>query len=183
VGEREGVLGAQGIAADVDESSTPGYVDVTPHVDALSPEARQRLLSAIDAVRPAGVLVRLKDAVPPTTINLSLRLTTTAGMVEKDLKAVQRAVHDAVAGYFSGLPATDPGSVNRLIGVAQKVDGVEDVKIVKATRSDAAAEVNLNLGDGTLGLTGLTTVLGDLQITDPSLPTSLDVIGTYPAAS
>jgi hypothetical protein len=183
LGALKGVLAAQGIAADVDESSTPGYVDVTPHVDALSPEARQRLLSAIDAVRPAGVLVRLKDAVPPTTINLSLRLTTTAGMVEKDLKAVQRAVHDAVAGYFSGLPAKDPGSVNRLIGVAQKVDGVEDVKIVKATRSDAADEVNLNLGDGTLGLTGLTTVLGDLQITDPSLPTSLDVIGTYPAAS
>jgi hypothetical protein len=178
VGSIKGVLAGQGIAADVDESTTPGYVDLTPHVDALTPEARQRLLSAIDAVRPAGVIVRLKDAVPPLRVNISLRLTTAPTLVAKDLIAVQRSIHDTVAGYLSSLPSKDSGSVNRLIGIVQGVNGVQDVKILTVTKGDGSA---LNTSDGTLGLAGLTSVLGDLQITDPNLPTSLNVIATYPA--
>jgi hypothetical protein len=183
LGAIKAAIAGQGIAADVDESTTPGFVDVTPHVDALSPEARQRLLSAIDAVRPAGVLVTPKPAVPPTRVNLSLRLTTTAGMVAKDLRAVQRSVRDKIAGYFASLPAKDAGSVNRLIGLAQSVNGVEDVKVLSVTQSGAAGESPLDTSGGTLGLSGLTSVLGDLKITDPGLPTSLNVIATYPKDS
>jgi len=183
LGSLKGALAGLGVAADVDESSTPGFVDVTPHADALSPELHQRLLSALDAVRPAGVRVRMKDAVPPARVDLTLRLATGAGMVEKDRRAVQHAVRDKVAGYLAGLPAKDPGSLNRLIGLVQGVPGVEDLKVVGATRSDAAGVADLDLSDGTLGLAGLTVVLGDLRITDPALPTSLEAIVTAPKAS
>lgn len=179
----KGALALEGIAADVDESSTPGYVDVTPHVDAISPETRQRLLSTINAVRPAGVVVRLNDAVPPARINISLRLATVDGMVEKDLKAVQRSVHDKVADYIAKLPAKDDGSVNRLIGIVQSVSGVKDVKVLSVTRTQGGAETPVNTSGGTLGLSGVASVLGNLQITDPSLPTSVDVIVKYPKAS
>jgi uncharacterized phage protein gp47/JayE len=179
LGAIEGALAAQGIEADVDEAATPGFVDITPHVDVLSPEARQRLLSAIDAVRPAGVVVRLKDAVPPVRVNLSVRLTTTAGMVEKDLRAIQRSVSEKIAAYIAGLPAKDGGSVNRLIGIVQSVNGVQDVKLLSLTKGDGTP---LDTSDGTLGLTGVASVLGDLQITDPGLPTSVNVIVTYPEA-
>jgi len=183
LGSIKAALAAEGIAADVDEAATPGFVDITPHVDALSPESRQRLVSAIDAVRPAGVIVRLKDAVPPVRINLSLRLTTSTAMVQKDLKAVQRSVHDKVAGYFAALPAKDTGSLNRLVGLVQSVSGVEDVKVLAATRSSDGGETSLDISTGTLGLSGLTATLGNLQITDPNLPTLLDVVVTYPKAS
>ena len=187
VGSIQQALAAQGVAADIDESTTPGYVDVTPHVDALTPEARQRLVSAIDAVRPAGVIVRLKDAVPPTRVNLSLRLATTAGMVAKDLTAVQRNVASNIAGYFADLPAKDPGSVNRLIGLVQAVNGVVDVTILSASLSDGSAATPtitpIDISGGSLGLSDLTCALGNLQITDPALPTSLSVIATYPQAS
>ncbi len=180
LGAIKGSLAAQGIAADVDESSSPGYVDVTPHVDVLTPEARQRLVSAIDAVRPAGVVVRLKDAVPPVRVNLSLRLTTSAGLIEKDLRAVQRAVREKVADYFASLPAKDAGSLNRLIGVVQSVKGVEDIKVLKVARPDGGGETPLDTSSGTLGLSGLTSTLGNLQITDPNLATLLNAIITYP---
>jgi hypothetical protein len=180
LGAIKGALAAQGIAADIDEASSPGYVDVTPHVDALTPEARQRLVSAIDAVRPAGVVVRLKDAVPPVRINLSLRLATAAGMIEKDLKAVQRAVGEKVADYLGSIPAKDAGSLNRLIGVVQSVKGVEDVQVLEIARAEGGGQTPLDTGNGTLGLGGLTSTLGSLQITDPNLPTLLNAIVTYP---
>ncbi len=183
LGSIKAVLAAEGIAGDVDEGTTPGYVEITPHVDALTPESRQRLVSALDAVRPAGVIVWLKDAVPPVRVNFSLRLTTASTMVQKDLKAVQRAVHDRVAGYFDSLPAKDPGSLNRLIGLIQSVSGVQDVKVLTATRTSNSSETNLDLSTGTLGLSGLTATLGNLQMTDPNLPTSLDVVASYPKAS
>jgi hypothetical protein len=119
----------------------------------------------------------LKGAVPPTRVNISLRLATATGMVEKDLRAVQRSVHDKVADYLASLPAKDGGSVNRLIGIVQSVNGVQDVKVLSVTEGGGTP---LATSDGTLGLRGLTAVLGDLQITDPSLPTSLDVIATCP---
>jgi hypothetical protein len=179
----KGALALEGIAADVDESSTPGYVDVTPHADAISPETRQRLLSTINAVRPAGVVVHLKDAVPPARVNISLRLATVDGMVEKDLKAVQRSVHDKVADYIAKLPAKDAGSVNRLIGVVQSVNGVKDVKVLSVTRTKGGAETPVDISGGTLGLGDVASLLGNLQISDPSLPTPVDVIVKYPKDS
>jgi hypothetical protein len=183
LGGLKAALASQGIAADVDELSSPGYVDITPHVDALSPETRQRLLSLIEAVRPAGVIVRLKEAVPPAKINLSLRLSTTSGMIEKDLRAVQRAVRDKITAYCEGLSVSDAGSINRLVGMVQSVNGVEDVKILHATKTDPGGDTELDISTGTLGLKGLTTVPGNLQITDPSLPTLLSVIATHPKTS
>ncbi len=180
LGAIHAALAEQGIAADVKEDAMPGYLQIVPHVDALTPEARQRLLAAIDAVRPAGVVVKLNDAVPPVRVNLSLRLKTATGMVEKDVKAVQHGVHDAIAAYLSGLAASDAGSVNRFIGLIQGVKGVEDVKILSVTDANGAP---LDTSDGTLGLKGSASVLGSLQITDPALPTLLDVVVTAPKAS
>jgi hypothetical protein len=176
------VLAQQGIAADVEESvDTPGRVKITPHVDALPPEARQRLLTAIQAVRPAGVIVTLEDTVPPRKVNLKLRLATKSGQLQQDLRAIQHSVQQKIAEYFSKLKAKDPGSINRIIGLVQNVDGVEEVTLVSASWNPGTGETSvLDAANGQLAIGGFPTVLGDLQITDPALPVTLDVVVTYP---
>jgi hypothetical protein len=184
LGALQAALAAQAISADIDELTEPGRVEITPHVDTLTPEARQRLLSAIEAVRPAGVLVILRGAVPPRKVNLELRLTTKDGMLLQDARAAQHAVQDKVAEYFAALPAKSPGSINKIIGVVQSVSGVEDVSIVSATWNAGAGEVNvIDTASGQLAIGGFATVLGDLKITDPALPVLLDVVVTYPDAA
>jgi hypothetical protein len=182
LGALNAVLAQQGIAADVDEDvDTPGRVVITPHVDSLPPEARQRLLSAIDAVRPAGVMVTLKDAVPPRKVNLKLRLATRSGQLQQDLRAIQHSVRQKIADYFTNLKAKDPGSINRIIGLAQNVDGVEDVTLVSASWNPGTGEISvLDTANGQLAIGGIPTVLGDLQITDPALPVTLDMVVTFP---
>lgn len=185
LGSLKAVLAQQGIAADVEEvSDGPGRVEITPHVDAITPEARQRLLSAIDAVRPAGVIVTLKDTVPPRKVNLSLRLTTKTGLLQQDLRAVQHSVRQKISDYFANLKAKDPGSINKIIGLAQSVDGVDDMTLVSASWNPGTGEVSvLDTAKGQLAIGGFPTVLGNLQITDPALPVSLDVVVTFPKAT
>src|SRR5919202_369945 len=55
-------LSGAGVAAEIDETSTPGVVRITPHVEALPPDLQQRLLSSLESVRPAGVRVELAPA-------------------------------------------------------------------------------------------------------------------------
>jgi hypothetical protein len=170
-------IAVQGIAADVTElTDTPGRIEITPHADTLSPEQQQRLLAAIEASRPAGVLVTLKGVQPPKRVNLALHLTTAANLPETELRAAHHAVRDTVTDFFARLPAKEPASVNRLVGLILAVPGVEDVAFVSASVDGAA----LDPASGQLDLGGFPTTLGELQIADPNLPTLLNVTVTYP---
>ncbi len=189
-GSERGTLGAikaaiarQRITADVEEpAATPGVVEITPHVESLPPELYQRLLTAVEDARPAGVRIVWKGVLPPAKVNLSLRLTTTAGLLEQDLRAAQRTVREKIADYFARLPAREPGSINRLVGLVLSVPGVEDVRLLAATWNNPPQDV-LDLTNGLLHIAGAPTQLGELNIADPNLPTRLDVVVTYPTSA
>jgi hypothetical protein len=172
----------QGVTADVEEvADTPGRIEITPHAETLPPELQQRLLTAIEDVRPAGVLVTLKGAQPPRRVNLELRLTTAAGLLEQDLRAVQRSVRDKIEDYFSRLPAKEPGSVNRLVGLVLGVPEVQDVRLLSATWTvNGSTPDVLDRDAGLLQIGGFPTTLGELHLADPNLPTRLDVVVTAP---
>jgi hypothetical protein len=168
----------QQITADVEEDpGRPGYVTVTPHVETMPPELQERLLRAIEDARPAGVKVEVLGFQPPAKVDLELRLTTKKGLVEADLLAAQRAVREKVEDYFRRLPAKDPGSVNKIVGLVLSVPQVEDVRIVSATVDGGDV---LRPATGLLDIGGQPTVLGELAIADPSLPTRISAVVTFP---
>ncbi len=172
----------QGIKAEVEEvAETPGLVKVTPQEESLSPEMQQRLLTAIEHSRPAGVRVQLEGVQPPRKVNLELRLTTMSGLLEKDLRAAQQAVRDNIKAYFSRLPAKEPGSLNRLTTLVLSIPEVQDVQILSATWTvnGATAEV-LDREAGQLNIAGYPTVLGELRLIDSNLPTLFQVLVKYP---
>lgn len=179
VGALAQAIARQGIAAEVIEpADRPGYVEIVTHVDRLLPEQRERLLAAIEAARPAGIVVAPPRLEPPKRVDLTLRLTTAAGLPERDLLAAQRAVRAKVEEYFRALPSGTDGSATRLVGQALSVAGVEDARIVAAKvdgvdRLDGAA--------GTIGLAGFATVLGELRIADPALASRLSALVSHPA--
>ncbi len=186
-GSERGTLGAikaaiarQRITADVEEpAATPGVIEITPHAESLPPELQQRLLTAVEDVRPAGVRIVWKGVQPPAKVNLTLRLTTTNGLLEQDLRAAQRTVREKIADYFARLPAREPGSINRLVGLILSVPSVEDVRLLAATWNNPPQDV-LDPTNGLLHIEGAPTQLGELAIADPNLPTRLDVVVTYP---
>lgn len=179
VGALTQAIARQGIAAEVIEpADRPGYVEIVTHVDQLLPEQRERLLAAIEAARPAGIVVAPPRLEKPKRVELSLRLTTTAGLPERDLLAAQRAVRGKVEEYFRALPFGADGSATRLIGLALGVAGVEDVRIVSA-KVDAAER--LDAAAGTIALAGFATVLGDLKIADPAFASRLSAVFSHPA--
>ncbi|HEX7182496.1 MAG TPA: baseplate J/gp47 family protein [Thermoanaerobaculia bacterium] len=167
----------QQITADVEEDpARPGTVKITPHAEAMPPELQQRLLRAIEDARPAGVRVELVGFQPPARVDLELRLTTKKGLTEPDLLAAQRAVREKVEDYFRKLPAKDPGSVNQIVGLVLSVPQVDDVRIVSATVGGASV---LDLANGQLAIGGTPTVLGELYIADPNLPTRVSAVVTF----
>lgn len=178
VGALAQAIARQGIAAEVREpADRPGYVEIVTHVDRLLPEQRERLLAAIEAARPAGIVVAPPRLEPPKRVDLSLRLTTAAGLPERDLLAAQRAVRTKVEEYFRALPSGTDGSATRLVGLALSIQGVDDARILSAKvdgadRLDAAA--------GAIALAGFATVLGDLQIADPALASRLSAVISHP---
>ena len=186
-GSERGTLGAikaaiarQRMTADVNESAaTPGVIEITPHAESLPPELYQRLLTAVEDVRPAGVRIVWTGLQPPAKVNLRLRLTTNVSLLEQDLRAAQHAVRTKIADYFARLPAREPGSINRLVGLILSVPGVEDVRLLAATWNNPPQDV-LDLATGLLHIEDAPTQLGDLTIADPNLPTRLDVVVTYP---
>lgn len=184
LGALKGAIARQQITADVTEvvdaeGRRVGRIEITPHVEVLAPELQQRLLTAIEDARPAGVHVTLQGAVAPKKVDLELRLTTVTGLLEQDLRAAQRAARDAIGDYFTRLPAREAGSVTKLVGLVLGVDGIEDVRIVSAT---VDGESVLDAADGVLAIDGFPTVLGELQIADPNLPTLVTVLIAYPKA-
>ena len=180
LGALRGAIARQQVTAEIEESPTePGLVLVTPHVDVLPPELEQRLLAAIEDARPAGVRVRLVAPLPPQRVDLDLRLTTAPNLLETDLLAAHEAVRDGIRDYFARLPAKEPASVNRIVGLAVGIAGVEDVRIVSAQVGDTDV---LDLARAELAIGGAATVLGDLRIADPALPTLLSAAITPDAA-
>lgn len=206
-GSERGTLGAiveavrrQGVDADVVEilggdplvDCAVDRVEITPHAESMPVELQQRILTAVERVRPAGVVVRLKDAVAPVAVDVELRVTTDASLLAEERRIVQRQIRDELADYFARLPAKSAGSVNKLVGLVLGVEGVEDVRILSVTRTDLppAEQDILDLVGGTLDLgatpaepSGIPTKLGDLRITDPALPTSLHAVIVHPAAA
>jgi len=185
---REAVARQQ-ITADVTEvldaeGRRVGRVEITPHAESMPPELQQRLLTAIEDARPAGVHVTLAGALAPLKVDLELRLTTTAGLLAEDLRGAQRAAREAIADYFARLPVREEGSVNKLVGLVLGVSGIEDVRVVSASVVDGEGETVdvLDREAGTLVIGDSPTILGELRIADPNLPTLLTVLVTYPKA-
>lgn len=186
-------LAAEGVRGDVTElagldasghvTGSPGVVEITPHADAMTPDLQQRLLTAIEDVRPAGVVVRLQGASAPARLDLDLRLTTAPGLLDQDLRAAQRGVRDGIGTYLQRLPTSSDASLSQLAGSVMSVNGVQDLRVVAATLSNGSAPANvLDPAGGVIHLAGVAVALGDVRITDPALPTSLDVTVTVPAA-
>ncbi len=179
LGALRAAIARQQITADVvEDPAAPGRVLVTPHVDVLTPELDQRLRKAIDDTRPAGVIVQIVGAKPPRRVNLELRLVTFDGLTEPDLRAAQHTVRDRVEEYFDQLPVGENGSVNRLVGLILGVEAVEDVELVSVTLDGNGAPPDLSTG--VIPLADAPTLLGDLHIADPNLPTALEVVIAFP---
>ena len=180
---QQAVHGA-GITADIDEGSTPGVVRITPHAESMPPDLRQRLLSSLNEVRPAGVVLELGAAAAPRKVNLELRLESASGLLAQDLRTAQRSVRDEVTQFFEQLPVREAASINQLVGRVLGVPGVQDVTIVAATVTSNGGPPSsvLDAAGGKLDIEGFPTVLGDLHIADPDLPTRIDVTVSYPAA-
>jgi uncharacterized phage protein gp47/JayE len=175
-------IARQGITADVVEpKDAPGHVEITPHAETMPPELQERLLRAIEESRPASVKVKLLGVKPPRKVNLELRLTTANGLLEQDLRAAQRTVREKVEDYFARLPVREAGSINRIVGQVLSVPGVQDMSLLSATWSvDGSPPEVLDISTGQLDIGGYPTVLGELHIADPNLPTLLSVTITYP---
>jgi uncharacterized phage protein gp47/JayE len=178
-------IARQGVKAEITEvKGKPGWVELTPHAEKLPPEQRQRLMTAIRQVRPAGVVVEDKKAQAPRKVSLDLLLTTSQELPEQDLRSAHQSVRSAVADYFARLPVTEAGSVNRLVSLVMNVAGIEDVRLLTATWRVADKEESvLKLDAGELAIAGFPTTLGNLSITDPNLPTMVDAIITYSSGS
>ncbi len=175
-------IARQGINAEVTEDmDKPGFIYVTPLEENLSPDQYQRLRQAIKDTRPAGVCVELTESEPPRKVNLEMRITTIAGLLEQDLRTVQRGIRQKVEGYFKKLPTASGGSVNRIVGLALGFEEVDDVRLLSATwDEDGVVHDVLDRENGQLNIQDVPKVLGDLQIADPNLPTQLTVTVTFP---
>ena len=113
----------------------------------------------------------------PQKINLRLRIETNASLLEEDLRGIQDSIREQIDDYFASLPVKENGSVNKVIGMVLGVAGVLDMQILSVT--DAAGG-EPDFSTGSLGLAGKTTMLGDLEIIDPNLPTRLQIIIAAP---
>jgi len=183
VGALKEALSHQGVPVDVAELTEGGFangrVRLTPHAEAMTPELMQRLETVKDQVRPLGVDVRFDAAVVPKKLDLSLRLTTGADLLEQDLRAAQNAVRTRIGDYLQNLAVAEGGSTNRLVGLILGVPEISDVQILSAAVQGEAPPAGPP-GLESLGLAGAATTLGELELIDPNLPTRLQVFVTYP---
>ncbi len=171
VGAIQEAVTRQGVKAEVVEEEVggrlTGAVTVIPHTASMDEDMRQRINTAINDARPAGVQVTLAEKVAPLSIDLTLRVRTSADLLEADLRAAQESIRKKIGDYFANLPASEPGSVNRIIGLVLSVPEIADVEIVGSSTA---------ITDGRFALEGETTVQGTLDIIDPNLPTQLQVV-------
>ena len=171
----------QGVQADVYEvKSQPGLVEVAPHIDNMSDELMLRVEKAIEDAKPAGVMVNLLRVVPPQRINMQLRIDTNTSLLETELRGIQDSIREQIDDYFASLPLKENGSVNKLIGLVLSNAGVNDMQILSVTDGGDAP---LDFSAGSLGLAEQTTMLGELEIIDPNLPTRLQIVIGAPSDS
>lgn len=175
------VLARHQLNADF-ETVEPGVIEITPHDDNLSPEQLLQLQTELELTRPAGVMVTLTTPLTPLTVDLGLRLTTRDKLVESELKGAHAKVRKLVEAYFSELPARSNASLNQLVGQILSVPQVEDVTIHSAATSSNGTTTNrVEPEAGIINLAGEPTVLGNLSIADPNLPSELDLVIRFPA--
>ena len=167
-----------GITADIDED-----VDARRRPDhaarrgdaAGSPAAAARARS-----RTCGRRASSSSSARPrrrAKVNLELRLETAsrparAGPARGAAGGPRRGDE-----FFAQLPVREAASINQLVGRVLAVPGVQDVTIVAATVTSNGGPPTsvLDTAGGKLDIEGFPTVLGDLHIADPNLPTLLDV--------
>ncbi|MBV9773314.1 MAG: baseplate J/gp47 family protein [Gemmatimonadetes bacterium] len=186
VGALTAAIARQGVRAEVvEDPETPGLVAINLHAEPeiLTPDLRQRILQAIEDTRPVGVRIDPPARLTPAKVDLSVRLATRDGMSEAELRGTQDAVRGIVTDYFARLGVREDGSVNRIVGDVMAVPGVVDVRLVAATvTAGGATQDVLDRDAGLLHLSGAPTVLGDLQLADPALPTVLTATVFFDAA-
>jgi hypothetical protein len=183
LGALKAAIVRQGVDADVDEHpDSPGVITVTPHADALDPELKQRLLTAIHETRPAGVQVNLAAPVAPWNVHLELTLTSRAGLLPEEIRGLHDRVRASLTDYFDALEARSNGSINKVIGAALTEEAVDDVQLTSATWDDGSASPVdvLDRDGGLLVLEGHPTVLSDVKFIDSGLPASLSILVVYP---
>ena len=184
LGALKAAIARQGVDADLDEHpDSPGVVTVTPHVDVLDPELKQRLVTAIAETRPAGVQVELATPVAPWNVRLELALITRSGLLAEDIRGLHDRIRAALIDYFDSLAAGSNGSITRIIGIALDEEAVEDVRLIQATWDDGIAAPSdlLDREAGILVLEGNPTRLADLKLVNSGLPASLSMLVGYPA--
>jgi len=180
-------LARQQVEADIEEpAGEPGLVRVTPHLDSLTPERAEQLRSALNDVRPAGVVVDLAAPLAPARVDLEIEITSRVGLQATDLAAAHAEVRTRIETYFEDLPAREDGRVNRLVGTILAVEGIEDVALLSATVTETAdgsttLEDRLDLAAGIIALADLPTVLGELSIADRNLPTTVNLVINFPS--
>lgn len=178
LGAIAGAVAGMGLKAEaIEPPGAPGLVRVQVHESALDPERRALLERRVAQVRPAGVRVELDYGTAPVKVDIAMRLTSAAGLLDIDLRRIQSTIGDRFKDYFDRLPSTSDGSISKLIGLAMGVEGVEDARLTAATVNGGSIT---DLAAGTLLLASQPTRLGELSITDPSLSTGLTLSVRYP---
>jgi hypothetical protein len=183
LGALQQAVASQGLTAEIEELTDADGIrrlKITPLVDTLPGDQYQRLYNALEAARPAGIPFTIAGVSPPVPLDVSLRLTTASGLLESDLRGIQHTLQAQITDYLAKLPSAEPGSLNRLIGLALAIKGVEDVRILKVVRADTQATVMPDPTSGQLTTQGFPVRLGSLDIADPNLPTRLTVRVSYP---
>jgi hypothetical protein len=188
VGALTQVLARQQVRGEiVEDADTPGLVRVTMQGPNLPPERVAQLIADLDAARPAGVRVDLPSVQLPLPVDLDVRLVTEPRLPETEIKRAHDAVREALVGYFDTLPLRSDASLNQIVGQVLAVTGVQDVQLLSARIHITAGgvetiEERLDAAAGVIHLAGDSTVLGELNIADPNLPTGVSVVVRFPAA-
>jgi len=183
-GSLEQVLIENGVTGDIDDSSRPGRITVTPHGENLTPEQLLKLESELQATRPAGVQLVMGLPLAPLLVDLGVQLTTKPKTVEADLRAAHNQVTESIRDYFAALGTDVDASINQLVGRVLAIPNVEDIRIESATTSSGGTTTDrLDPAAGIIQLKGYPTRLGQLVVADPNLPTELDLVVNFPAAS
>jgi hypothetical protein len=187
LGALQQALARQQIRAEIVEvSDTPGLVYVTPQATDLAPERVAQLKADLEAARPAGVRVEVLAVSVPLPVDMELRLVTQARLPEADLKRAHDGVRAALADYFTGLPLRADASINQIVGRVLAVTGVEDVQLLSARvrvieDGVETIEERLDPVGGVIQLADDATVLGELHLADPNLPTGVSVVIRFPS--
>jgi uncharacterized phage protein gp47/JayE len=177
LGALKAVLAAHNLRGDIDES-TPGEIVITLKGDALSADDRQRLITELNQARPAGVRLTVPETmIAATQVDLSLRLSTTEGLLDADLRRIQADIQQRLADYLNKLPTSDNARVSKLIGLAMNVPGVEDATVVSVALD--GTEQTLDAA-GNIGVAGKATQLRALTLTDPAMATTLALTVRFP---